>query len=77
MKPADRIKDIFTYIGIYSLLIVISISILYPVIWIIGSSFNPGSSLASATAIPKHPTLDNFIRLFKETDYKQWYLNTL
>jgi arabinogalactan oligomer/maltooligosaccharide transport system permease protein len=77
MKPADRIKDILTYIGIYSLLIVISISILYPVIWIIGSSFNPGSSLASATAIPKHPTLDNFIRLFKETDYKQWYLNTL
>ena len=77
MKPADRIKDILTYIGIYSLLIVISISILYPVIWIIGSSFNPGASLASATAIPKHPTLDNFIRLFKETDYKQWYLNTL
>ena len=77
MKPADRIKDIFTYIGIYSLLIVISISILYPVIWIIGSSFNPGASLASATAIPKHPTLDNFIRLFKETDYKRWYLNTL
>jgi arabinogalactan oligomer/maltooligosaccharide transport system permease protein len=77
MKPADRIKDILTYIGIYSLLIVISISILYPVIWIIGSSFNPGASLASATAIPKHPTLDNFIRLFKETDYKRWYLNTL
>jgi len=77
IKPADRIKDILAYIGIYSLLIVISISILYPVIWIVGSSFNPGSSLASATAIPKHPTLENFVRLFRETDYKQWYLNTL
>ncbi|MFT4144282.1 MAG: sugar ABC transporter permease [Mobilitalea sp.] len=77
MSIADRIKDILAYIGIYALLIILAISILYPVIWIVGSAFNPGSSLASASAIPKHPTLNNFIRLFKETDYERWYLNTL
>jgi arabinogalactan oligomer/maltooligosaccharide transport system permease protein len=77
MKPIDRVKDILAYIGIYSILIAVSISIIYPVVWIVGSSFNPGSSLASATSIPRNPTLDNFIRLFKETDYKRWYMNTL
>ncbi len=77
LSVADRIKDILAYIGIYALLIILAISILYPVIWIVGSSFNPGSSLASATAIPKHPTLNNFIRLLTKTDYKIWYLNTL
>lgn len=77
MSPKDRIKDILAYIGIYFLLIVLAISILYPVIWIVGSAFNPGSSLASSTAIPKHPTLNNFIRLLEETEYKRWYMNTL
>ncbi len=77
MSITDRIKDVLAYIGIYALLIVLAISILYPVIWIVGSAFNPGSSLASVSAIPKHPTFNNFIRLFKETDYERWYLNTL
>jgi len=73
----ERIKDILAYIGIYAVLIIVAISILYPVVWIIGSSFNQGSSLASATAIPKNPTISNYKRLFAETDYKRWYLNTL
>ncbi|MDF2484456.1 MAG: sugar transporter permease [Herbinix sp.] len=77
MSTVERIKDVMAYIGIYSILIILAISILYPVIWIVGSAFNPGSSLASATAIPKHPTLNNFIRLLEETNYKRWYLNTL
>ena len=77
MSAKERIKDILAYIGIYSVLIIVAISILYPVVWIIGSSFNQGSSLASSTAIPRNPTLSNYRRLFAETDYKRWYLNTL
>lgn len=77
MTPLDRFKDIMAYILIYLILIFMAIAILYPVIWIVGSAFNQGSSLASATAIPKNPTINNFIRLLKETDYKKWYFNTL
>lgn len=77
LTPWDRFKDIMAYIIIYLILIGVAITILYPVIWIIGSAFNQGSSLASATAIPKSPTIKNFIRLLEETDYKKWYLNTL
>ncbi|HHW66226.1 sugar ABC transporter permease [Defluviitalea raffinosedens] len=77
MSTKERIKDILAYIGIYTVLIVTAIAILYPVVWVIGASFNQGSSLASATAIPSHPTLNNYKRLFAETDYERWYLNTL
>lgn len=77
LTPWDRFKDIMAYICIYTILITAAIAILYPVIWIIGSAFNQGASLASATAIPKNPTIKNFIRLLEETDYKKWYLNTL
>ncbi len=77
LTPFDRFKDIMAYIGIYLILIAVAVAILYPVIWIVGSAFNQGSSLASATAIPKNPTIKNFIRLLEETDYKKWYLNTL
>jgi len=76
MTPWARFKDIMAYIAIYSILIVAAVAILYPVIWIVGSAFNQGSSLASATAIPKNPTIKNFIRLLEETDYKKWYMNT-
>ncbi|QUI25570.1 sugar ABC transporter permease [Vallitalea pronyensis] len=73
----ERIKEIILYTGIYMLLLLVAVAILYPVIWIVGSAFNEGSSLASSTAIPRHPTLHNFVRLFEETDYKKWYMNTL
>ncbi|WP_246552327.1 sugar ABC transporter permease [Vallitalea pronyensis] len=77
MGHMERIKEIILYTGIYMLLLLVAVAILYPVIWIVGSAFNEGSSLASSTAIPRHPTLHNFVRLFEETDYKKWYMNTL
>ncbi|WP_304942942.1 sugar ABC transporter permease [Vallitalea guaymasensis] len=73
----DNVKEVLAYIGIYSVLLIFAFVILYPVIWIVGSSFTEGSSLATATAIPRNPSLRNYIRLLEETKYKQWYLNTL
>ncbi len=77
LTPFQRLQDVLAYIGTYLLLLLIAVAIIYPVMWIVGSAFNEGSSLASASAIPKHPTLDNFIRLFETTEYATWYLNTL
>ena len=76
-KFIDNVKEVLAYIGIYSVLLIFAFVILYPVIWIVGSSFTEGSSLATATAIPRNPSLRNYIRLLEETKYKQWYLNTL
>lgn len=76
MTPMERVKEALLYTGMYLLLLLVAVVILYPVVWIVGSAFNEGSSLASSTAIPRHPTLQNFVRLFEETDYKKWYMNT-
>lgn len=62
---------------VHCVLVFISILILTPVLWIIGSSLNPGTSLFSSTIFPKEPTLKHYIALFTKTDYKIWYMNTL
>ena len=52
---------------------------LYPLLWVVGSSLNPGTSLFSSTLIPKNATLDHYIWLFTSPDsqYLTWYKNTL
>jgi arabinogalactan oligomer / maltooligosaccharide transport system permease protein len=62
---------------IYVLLIGISIIIITPVLWIVLSSFNSGTSLFSSSLIPKDPTLAHYKELFTETDFPIWYKNTL
>lgn len=61
----------------YSLLTVIAIAIILPILWIIMSSFQTGTSLYSSTFIPKHFTFDHYKTLFTATDYPIWYKNTL
>jgi arabinogalactan oligomer/maltooligosaccharide transport system permease protein len=58
-------------------LIVMAILVLVPIVWIVLSAFNPGNSLVTSSLLPKSLTLDNFRRLFRETDYKLWFLNSL
>ncbi len=58
-------------------LIVISLIVIIPVIWIVMSSFNNGTGLATSSLIPKKLTLDNYRRLFQETNYVTWFKNTI
>lgn len=70
-------KKALKMIPVYMLLITLSLIILAPVLWIVGSSLNPGTSLFSSEIFPKEPTLRHYRDLFTETDYKLWYMNTL
>lgn len=62
---------------LYAILIVQTIIVLVPVIWIVGSSMNPGNSLYGSSLIPKNPTFAHYIELFTKTDFPIWYMNTL
>ncbi|MGL4336589.1 MAG: sugar ABC transporter permease [Turicibacter sp.] len=73
----SKIKEFFFTFFIYAELIFMCAVVLFPVVWIVGSSFNQGSSLANATPFPDNPTLEHYFRLFQETNFAQWYLNTL
>ncbi|WDC85231.1 hypothetical protein PL321_07185 [Caloramator sp. mosi_1] len=70
-------KDIILKILVYTFLITNTVFILFPVLWIIGSSLNPGDSLYSSSMIPKNPTFIHYKELFTKTDYPIWYKNTL
>ena len=64
----------------YILLIAVCVIIIYPLLWTIGASFNPGNSLVSTSIIPKTPTNEHYVKLFAGEGnlfYKQWYLNSL
>lgn len=62
---------------IYMILLVQTVVVLVPVVWIIGASLNPGNSLYGSSLLPKNPTLVHYIELFTKTDFPVWYLNTL
>ncbi|MBA2175493.1 sugar ABC transporter permease [Halobacillus locisalis] len=53
--------------------------ILYPILWIVGASFNPGNSLSGSSIIPSDATLSHYKELFdlEKSDYLLWYWNTL
>lgn len=82
-KDLNKKKKVFSWSDfiqktvIYVLLIMISIVILTPIVWIVMSSFNSGSSLFSSSLIPKDFTLKHYKDLFTQTDFKIWYMNTL
>ncbi|RLK64218.1 sugar ABC transporter permease [Atopobacter sp. AH10] len=61
----------------YFYLILLSIVIIYPLLITISSAFKAGNITAFALEWDTKWTLDNFRRLFNETNYLLWYKNTL
>jgi len=57
-------------------LVFMSLVVLIPVLWIILSSFQRGSGPLTEINF-KNLTLDNYRRLFAETNYSVWFFNTL
>lgn len=64
----------------YFILIIVVIVILFPLIWTIGASFNPGNSLVSTSIFPKEPTTSHYKELFNNAGslfYTKWYINSI
>ena len=59
--------------------ILISITVIYPLVYVVSGAFGPGNNIADIDIKPfsKGFTLEHFIYLFTETDYGHWYMNTL
>lgn len=60
----------------YAVLIITALCVLYPVVWIVAGSLNPGDSLFSSRLIPDTLSFAHYQYLFTETDYPLWYWNT-
>ena len=73
MKAKNRLVDTIIYI----VLITMSIVWLIPFVFITLESFRCESTMPIGYVIPHEWGLDNYIRLFNETDFPKWFTNTL
>ncbi|MGR6742021.1 MULTISPECIES: sugar ABC transporter permease [Microbacterium] len=71
-----RTRNRIATVVIHVELVVVAVIVLYPLAWIVGSSLGSGRSLAQASAIPTDPTLANYVRLFTDTPFATWYVNS-
>ncbi|OIJ15325.1 sugar ABC transporter permease [Anaerobacillus alkalilacustris] len=65
--------------GIYAFIGIVFVAILYPLMWTIGLSLNPGTSLYGSSMIPENFSFVHYQWLFfnPASDYLLWYKNTL
>ena len=75
IKRQKYIRLTLTYLVILAMFTII----IYPLLWIVGSSFNPGQSLSGSSIIPKNATLAHYKELFDidQSNYLYWYWNSL
>lgn len=64
---------------VIAFLCVVSLFVLYPLVYVVSSAFSPGRNIASMNIIPfgNGFTTEHFEHLFQNTDYPRWFFNTL
>ena len=62
--------------AIYAVLIIITLVWIFPFFGIVMESFKVNTKGMDGELFPKVFGFDNYIRLFKETDFLRWFLNT-
>ena len=64
---------------IYFIFFIVSVFVIYPLLYVVSGAFAPGNSIASLNIVPFKGgfTFQHFIDLFTKTDYGCWFLNTL
>lgn len=72
-KNIRRVKKFFTYFY----LILLSIVVIYPLLITLTTAFQSGNIMAFDLSFAGPWSLDNFERLFNDTLYGSWYMNTL
>ncbi len=53
------------------------ITIMFPVLWIVMSSFSAGDSFFLSSLFPKKLSVEHYVALFRETDFLVWVINSL
>lgn len=74
-KIINRVNMIF----IITFLVLTSLVVIYPLVYVVSAAFSPGTGIASLNIIPfaDGMTTKHFEFLFNETKYLTWFKNTL
>jgi multiple sugar transport system permease protein len=62
---------------IYTILIFGSFVMLFPLVWMISTSFKTPMEVFSLSIFPENPTWDNYKTILKDTLFGKWFLNSL
>jgi arabinogalactan oligomer/maltooligosaccharide transport system permease protein len=49
---------------------------LFPIVFVVSAAVNPLGTLASSDIVPSGASLDNAVRLFRDTPFRYWYVNS-
>ena len=76
---SSRLKSGFEVAGIYLVFAFMAVIIIFPLLWAVGMSLNPGTSIYSSTLIPKNWSLIHYKWLFTDpsSNYVTWYKNSM
>lgn len=77
IKSSAKTKRLIGQFFTYFYMIVLSVIIIYPLLVTASSAFISGNITSFKLDLSANWTLDNFRRLFEETLYGRWYINTL
>ncbi|MFD2332357.1 sugar ABC transporter permease [Cohnella sp. GCM10020058] len=74
-----KLKSRLEVAGIYLVVLIMFAVILYPLLWAVSISLNPGTSMFSSKLIPDSLSLEHYKWLFYDprSDYVLWYKNTI
>jgi len=75
---ANKKRSVGASIGIHTMLLVATVIALFPVLWILASSFKPANRiLSSEIKFIDNPTLDNYVNVLTKTDFPTWFMNSV
>lgn len=72
-----KTKIHFTRLLRILLLALFGILMLFPFIWMLATSFKQGIEVFNLSIIPKQPTLGNYAKLFRSSNFPWWFLNSI
>jgi arabinogalactan oligomer / maltooligosaccharide transport system permease protein len=62
--------------GLHGALLLATVIAIFPVLWILLSSFKPGyAQLSSEIQLIREPTLENYRFVLFDTNFPRWFLN--
>lgn len=79
MKNTEKItaSEMRTLWGSRVVIWITMILVLFPVVWIVMSSFSAGDSFFLSSLFPDKFSVEHYVTLFQETDFTIWVFNSL
>lgn len=60
-----------------SALVALTVVFVYPFVWLLSASFKPRSEVFDNLLVPRNPTLQNYVEVWREAPMLLWLANTL